>query len=191
MKINNSKIAKYVLPELFIVLIMALFSRPLGALGDGTLVSTRSPPSQFTQWTFFVYILQRTVMQRLLLLALAAALNVRAYTVSSTEKVLPDAHDFGYDGYDSNSGYDFPYNYDLPLQNDNTIGTDTYTYTPTPTRSFWDVYMYTSRVQTLETTRDDARLQGILIQMRALARSYLDILYYKYLQHVPPLTSAE
>ena len=127
-------------------------------------------------------------MQRLLLHALAAALNVRAYTVSTEEAALPDAsqiHDFGYD-----SGYDF-HDYDLPLQNDNTIGTDTYTYTPTPTRSFWDVYMYTSRVQTLETTRDDARLQGILIQMRALARSYLDILYYKYLQHVPPLASAE
>lgn len=135
----------------------------------------------------FIYILQRIVMQRLLLLALAAALNVRAYTVSSTEEAaLPNASriDFGYD-----SGYDItltikPYDYD------HTIGTDTYTYTPTPTRSFWDVYMYSSRVQTLE--HDAATLHGILMQVRALTRSYLDILYYKYLQHVPPpLTSAE
>ena len=126
-------------------------------------------------------------MQRLLLLALAAALNVRAYTVSSKkDAALPDAsqiHDFDYDSY---SGYAFPYDFDLPLKN-GTVGTDTYTYAPAPTRSSWDVYMYSSLVQTLE--HDDAKLHGIVMQMRALARSYVDILYYKYL-HVPPPTSA-
>ena len=133
-------------------------------------------------------------MQRLLFLALAAALNVRAYTVSSTEEAaLPDAqiNDFGYDSnyyfpYDYDPGYDFPYDYNLPVKN-GTIGTDTYIYAPTSTRSFWDVDMYPSLVQTLE--RDDAKLHRIVMQMRALARSYIDILYYKYL-HAPPPTSA-
>jgi hypothetical protein len=129
----------------------------------------------------------------LLLLSLAAALNVRAYTVSSTEEAaLPNASRNDYD-FDYEFPYEYDLHYDLPLENGNTIDTDTdtYTYTPTPTRSFWDVYddmyKYSSRVQTID---NDAQLHGILMQMRALTRSYLDILYYTYL-HVPPLTSEE
>lgn len=73
------------------------------------------------------------------MLALAAALNVRAYTVSSTEEAaLPNASRNDYD-FDYEFPYDYDLHYDLPLENGNTIDTDTYTYTPTPTRSFWDV----------------------------------------------------